>query len=218
MACGGSAATASPGDGSAEPTGAEPTSSLVEPTTGDASSEPSEATSESPEASDEPTDTPEPTASEDASETPSTGPTATPGTDVACAGNADNRDFYASVAQAMTWTVYCPVLPSGWFVDAGSYRLAGGGRMEIGYKGPGGKHIELSEGNFCSAADGCVPDGTEAGDAAFGDQTGTLIATSDGGWAIVVAKGAQPSWLLVGTGMDEDAFRTIAGDLEVVSG
>ena len=218
VACGGSAATASPGDGSAEPSGAEPTSSLVAPTTGDASSEPSEAPSDSAEASDEPTDTPEPSASEGASETPSSEPTASSGTAVACAGNADNRDFYDSVAAAMSWTVYCPVLPSGWFVDAGAYRLAGGGRMVIGYKGPGGKHIELSEGNFCADTNGCVPGGSAVGDAAFGDQTGSLISTSDGGWAIVVARGEQPSWLLVGSGMDEDAFRTIAGDLEVVPG
>jgi hypothetical protein len=217
VACGGAATTTAPG-GSDEPTGAAPTESGAEPTSSDASAEPSDEPTDSPATSDEPVDTPEPTASAEASEAPSPEPTPSGGTAAVCAGNADNRDFLASVADVMAWSVYCPVLPGGWFVDKGSYRQANGGHMEIGYKGSGGRHIELSEGSFCDDADGCVPDGTDAGDAAFGDQTGSLVATADGGWAIVVDKGEQPSWLLVGTGMDETAFRKIAADLIVVSG
>jgi hypothetical protein len=217
VACDGATTTTSPG-ASADATGAAPTSSDAEPTSGDASAEPSDEPSESPETSDEPVDTPEPTASDAASEEPSTEPTPAGGSAAVCAGNADNRDFFASVADVMAWTVYCPVLPGGWFVDAGSYRQAGGGHMEIGYKGSGGKHIELSEGSFCGDADGCVPDGTDSGDAAFGDRTGSLVATADGGWAIVVDQGEQPSWLLIGSGMDEAAFRKIAADLVVVGG
>jgi hypothetical protein len=58
-----------------------------------------------------------------------------------------------------------------------------------------------------------VPDGTDAGDAPFGDQTGTFVQLEDGGWAIVVDRGVSPSWLVVGHGMDEPTFRTFAADL-----
>ena len=40
-----------------------------------------------------------------------------------------------------------------------------------------------------------MPAGTDAGDAPFGDQTGTLVVLDDGGYAIVVDRGAHPSWL-----------------------
>lgn len=49
----------------------------------------------------------------------------------ACSGSDKNRDFYASMAAAVEWTVYCPVLPDEWFVRDGQYRLAGGGWLEI---------------------------------------------------------------------------------------
>jgi hypothetical protein len=218
-ACGGPAASASPGDGSATSSIGAPTDSLA-PSSDTASDEPSEAASEEPSeaASEDPAVEPSDEPSEAASEEPSEGPAPTAGSAGLCAGNADNRDFYASVAASVDWAVYCPVLPAGWFVDSGSYRLAGGGRMEIGYKGSGGRHLQLREGSFCTDGSGCVPSGSALGDAPFGDQTGSLIATSDGGWAMVVAPGAKPSWLLAGTGMDEEAFRQIAADLVVVGG
>jgi hypothetical protein len=118
----------------------------------------------------------------------------------------------------LSWTVYCAVLPSGWFVDTGGYRRAGEGRLEIAYRGPGGARLELREGGFCTDGSGCVPSGTESGDAPFGDRTGTLVATDDGGWALVVDRGAAISWLAVGSGIDEDVFRAITSALAVVDG
>jgi hypothetical protein len=134
----------------------------------------------------------------------------------ACTGSDDNRDFLASVARNMDWTVLCAVLPRGWVVDSGSYRLAGGGRMEMAYRSRAGGRLELSEGAFCGDADGCVPAGTETGDAAFGPLDGTLIALDDGGWAIVADRGAEISWLLVAHGVDEAAARSFGEALEVV--
>lgn len=136
----------------------------------------------------------------------------------ACSGSDQNRDFFIKAAASLDWTVYCAVLPARWFVDAGEYRQAGGGRVEITYRGPGGARFELHEGAFCAAADGCVPSGADVGDAAFGDQSGTLIATDDGGWALVVEAGAPISWLAIGTGVDEDAFRAFTAGLAVVDG
>jgi hypothetical protein len=118
----------------------------------------------------------------------------------------------------VSWTVYCAVLPAGWFVDSGQYRQASGGWVQIAYRGPGGARLELHEGAFCTASDGCVPSGTESGDAPFGDKTGTFVALDDGGSAVVVDRGEKISWLAVGTGLDEAAFRAIAGALTIVGG
>jgi hypothetical protein len=168
-----------------------------------------------PATSEAPSDAPTPTASEAApSETPAE--TVGTGAAAACAGNAENRDFYVATAQAVDWAVYCPVLGSGWFVEKGQYRLAGGGWMEIAYKGPGGAHLALREGAACTAAD-CRPSGDDLGEAAYGDMTGTLLQLSDG-YAVVVEPGATPSWSIEGTGLEQAAFETIAAALVRVGG
>lgn len=150
---------------------------------------------------------PAPTPSEPAPSPPET-PTPPPNPDpaAACSGSDRNRDFYAAVAEAVDWDVYCPVLPSGWYVDRGTYRLASGGRLEIAYTGPAGARLEIREGAFCTEAGGCVPSGTDRGEAAFGDRTGTLVELDGGGWAIVVDRGARISWLAVGEGLTETEF------------
>jgi hypothetical protein len=178
--------------------------------------EPSQAVepSQSLEPSDEPLATPTPVESADPSPSESAGPDPA----AACSGDDKNRAFFADAAAALTWTVYCASLPAGWFVDAGEYRKAGGGRLEISYRGPSGTRLELHEGAFCADGSGCVPSGTESGDAAFGDQTGTLVATDDGGWAVVVDEGAALSWLAVGKGLNEATFRAITDALTAVKG
>jgi hypothetical protein len=149
---------------------------------------------------------------------PSPSASAGSGAAAACSGTDDNRLFFEAASATLNWTVYCAVLPSGWFVDTGEYRRASGGRLEIAYRGPGGARLELREGGFCADGSGCVPSGAESGDAAFGDKTGTLIATDDGGWAVVVERDAAISWLAVGTGINEDTFRSITSALAVVDG
>ena len=151
---------------------------------------------------------------------PSAGASASagPGPAGACSGSAENRDFFRAAAAALSWTVYCAVLPAGWFVDSGQYRQASGGWVQIAYRGPGGARLELHEGAFCTASDGCVPSGTDSGDAPFGDKTGTFVALDEGGSAVVVDRGEKISWLAVGTGLDDAAFRAIAGALTVVGG
>lgn len=139
------------------------------------------------------------------------------GSAAACSGDDRNQDFYASMAAAVEWTVYCPVLPDGWFVDDGRYRLAGGGWLEISYDGPGEARLSLRQGAFCTSGDGCVPGGQPVGQSAFGDRTGDLVATDDGAFAIVVDRGATPSWLLVVSGLDEAAARAIGGDLHAIA-
>ena len=121
----------------------------------------------------------------------------------ACTGSADNKAFYAQLAASVGWDVYCAVLPKGWVVSTGQYRLANGGKLTITYKGPDGATLSLSEGSFCTDGTGCVPSGTAAGDATFGDMPGSLVATDSGGYAVVVAQGQQPSWLMVTGGLDQ---------------
>lgn len=212
-ACGGSTPTGSPSGGpaSAAPSG---TPSDLPSTDPGASEEPSSEPdpSETPADSDEPSES----ASDEPSTEPSDGASASPGSAEACTGTTDNQEFYVRVADAVDWTVYCPVLPAGWHVKSGSYRGAAGGRMEIGYDGPGSATFTLQEGVFCTDDNGCVPSGTEQGTTAFGDRTGTLVAADDGSWVVVVDQGADPSWLLIGSGLDDAGIRAIAADLVAV--
>jgi hypothetical protein len=148
----------------------------------------------------------------DAPETDEPSSTAGSGPAAACAGNDDNRDFFSAVAAAVSWQVYCPILPDGWFVAAGQYRLAGGGWMEISYRGPADATIELRQGVVCG--DGtCSPSGDDLGEAAYGDRSGTLWNVGNGGYEVLVDPAADLSWVLIASGLSEAEVRSIAGDL-----
>jgi hypothetical protein len=205
-----SGVTSSP-DGSTAPATEAPAS--IDPSADPATEAPTdEPTADPTEAPLDPTDTPtEPTAA------PTEEPASATGAD-ACTGSQDNQDFFARVARDVDWTVLCAVLPRGWSVQTGSYRLANGGRMVISYKHRSGATLSLSEGAFCADTDGCVPPGTDTGDAAFGPMTGTLVALDGDGWAIVVDRGAQLSWLLVAHGVDEATATEFGAALAVVEG
>ena len=141
------------------------------------------------------------------------------GSAAACSGSDKNRVFFEAAAAAVTWTVYCAVPPTGWFVDSGQYRGSGGGWLQVAYKGPGGDRLEVHEGAFCSTADGCIPSaGPDTGEANFGDRRGLFLMLDGGGWAVVLDRGQPISWLAVGTGMNEATFRRLAGALAIVGG
>ena len=203
-ACGdGTADTASPRSTSAGPTPtATPTADGSDaPASSDPSSAPSDApSSDAPSdapASDEPTGTPDPAAAQ-------------------CTGTDANRDFFASVAGAVDWAVYCPVLPTGWFVEGGQYRLAGGGWLEITYEGPDGESLAVRQGAPCDGA-GCLPSGTDLGAADYGDLAGTLLDLGNGRYAVVVDPGSNPSWTLVTDGLAESDVRGVAADFAAVN-
>jgi hypothetical protein len=157
-----------------------------------------------PAATDEPSGTDEPAA---------TG-AATGGAD-ACSGSTENREFFEGIARAVDWPVLCAVLPRGWFVSDGAYRLANGGRLTISYRGPAGATIGLSEGAFCAADDGCVPDGSVLDAAPLGPLDGALYQTSDG-YAIIAAAGENPSWLLETRGLDRATTTALGASLAEV--
>ena len=189
-------------------------SASTQPVQPSASPEPSLApASEAPPASVAPVESAIPPA---AGSSPS--PSTATGSAAACSGSDRNRTFFEDAAAAVSWTVYCAVLPAGWFVDSGRYRGSGGGWVEIAYKGPGGARFELQEGAFCPSSDGCVPPGSDAGDAQFGGEKGTLVALDGGDWAVVVDRGEPISWLVVGTGLNQSTVERFAGALAIVGG
>ena len=149
--------------------------------------------------------TPVPTRTPD----PTPRPSRTAGPAAACTGSAENRAFYASVAEDVAWDVYCPVLPAGWFVNAGNFRLAGGGRLEIDYKGPGGARLEIRQGAYCRGDDDCIPAGPDAGTASFGDRPARLVDVGDGRW-LVVAEGGDLNWEVRSSGLARDVAAALA--------
>jgi len=208
-ACGSSTATGSPGSSPEASEAASPGASGPATASNEPSNEPS-------------TQSPNPSGTAGPSESPGPSATGSPGggsaSAAACSGSNENRDFFASLAAAVDWPVYCPVLPDGWFVQNGQYRLADGGRLEIVYEGPQRARITLDEGAFCAIPGGCVPPGEDVGATAFDGRDGTLVALDDGSWAVALDREASLSWLLIVTGLDEDAARSIAAGLVVVEG
>lgn len=196
-------ATTEPGTTPA-PTGEEPAPTGEEPTpTGE------EPTPTEPGATPRPGSTVEPPAT--GAPTPPDDPAA------ACTGNDENRAFFAGVAEAVAWDVYCPVLPGGWFVDTGSFRLAGGGRMEISYKGPGGARLEIRQGFYCAGQENCIPDAPTAGTAAFGSRPARLLDLGDGRWLIVAEDGAV-AWEVRSSGLDRETALAYAAAFARVAG
>ncbi len=176
------------------------------PPSGSAAASPSGEPTPTGESSGAPTEEPTGEASEPPTGEPSAEPTESPAASGApggaadCSGNDDNRDFFVAVARAVAWDVYCAVLPAGWFVDAGQFRLAGGGKMTIAYKGPAGARLEVREGTYCAGVDGCIPAGPDAGTASFGGRSARLVDAGGGAW-LVVAEGGDVNWEAKGTGM-----------------
>ena len=138
---------------------------------------------------------------------PTVSPSPVPGSADACSGTAENRDFYSALAASVAWDVYCPVLPPGWFVDSGSYRLSNGGQLSITYRGPAGARLAVREGGYCAGLPDCIPTGADAGTASFGDRDARLLDLGDGSWLVVVAPtGEAVGWQATGSGMDGSAL------------
>lgn len=172
--------------------------------------EPVESTSPPP--SDEPTDQP----TDEPSGSPGSEPTPTAGGTGACLGSSDTRDFFASFAQSVSWPVYCAVMPKGWSVEKGTYRLKNGGRLTITYRRRADSaRVVLDEGTVCADTTPCVAPGTSLGTTPFGDRLADLSSTADG-WAAVVDETENPAWLLTGDGVTEKDFRDFAAELHLL--
>jgi hypothetical protein len=197
-----SAPTSSP-PASLPPSSAPSASAVVEPSA-TASSEPTATDTGQPPS--------EPPAS--GSDEPSTSPSSAASV---CSGAKDTPDFYASFAGSVSFPVYCAVLPAGWSLVSGTYRLANGGHIQINFRRKSDNAtFELDEGSFCTDSTGCVPAGTASGSGPFGDLSGNLVQTSSG-FALVVAKGEKPSWLAIGNGLDQAAFLALTSALHAIN-
>jgi len=166
-----------------------------------------------------PSGDPSPTASSGDTPTPIV-PSSQPGSPSdSCSESDANRVFFRQAAASMAWSVYCAALGDGWFVDAGSFRLANGGRLEITYRGPDGAQLALVEGNVCEGEDveTCAPRDAVIAPATFGDRDGTLGRLANG-LVLDVDRGANPSWRATGLGLTEEAFRAICAGLIAVEG
>lgn len=209
-----------PGESSAPPATSSatvaPPSSSPSPSSPAPTPSPEPSPTDEPTPSEEPTATPEPTPSEAASPTPSG--SASAGTTAACFGSSDTKDFFSAFAHSVPWPVYCAVLPRGWSVEKGSYRLRDGGHLTISYRRRAdGARLVLSEGSLCRDSTPCVPSGSGAGTTPFADREADLLATTDPvGFAAVVDADEEPAWLLTGTAIDEAEFRTIAAALHLI--
>lgn len=149
-------------------------------------------------------------------------PASSPGTSApsaACSGSEAHREFFRQAAASMAWPVYCAVLPDGWFLETGAYRLADGGRLEVTYRGPAGARLSIVEGNVCGDLDldGCAPRDAVIGTASFGDREGELGRLANG-FVLDVDRGSVPSWRVTGIGLSEDEFRALSAALLVASG
>lgn len=198
--CGGDGASSAAPSGSSGTSG--PTVGPADPSpTADAGSTDVPGPTEDPGAS----PTPAPTSAPE----PTQRPNETAGPAAACTGSAENRAFYASVAEDVAWDVYCPVLPAGWFVDAGEFKLSGGGRLDIDYKGPAGARLEIRQGAYCRGDDNCIPTGPDAGTASFGGRPARLVDAGDGRW-LVVAEGGDVNWEVRSSGLSREVAVTLA--------
>jgi hypothetical protein len=149
-----------------------------------------------------------PSASPSPSPSASPAPASAPAS--ACSGTAANKAFWGQAAGALSWPVYCPILPSGWVVKSGSFEGSPPGYLNVALEGPGGATLKLDEGAFCTAgAASCAPHTAEIAAASFGGLAGTLDTTT-AGFAIYVDPGTTLAYAISGTGLSQDEFVTIA--------
>jgi hypothetical protein len=218
VACGGSAPTSAPPASS--PGAGTPTSSIGLPSPGlsgsggPTSSSGGGTASSAPPASSAPSSSPQattPGATPSGSEAPS------PSSDAPCTSSTTNPTFFSTIAESVSWTVYCAVLPAGWYFQLGNYDLNGAGQMTVTYKGPGGVHLQLQEGAFCTGGESvCATHDSIIGPTAYGDQTGQLM-TLVPGYVVYVSPGVPPSWAAASVDLPESTFVRLVADLHAVA-
>jgi hypothetical protein len=112
------------------------------------------------------------------------------------------------------FTVYCGVVPGGWYFTAQD-AYGPSGWVKANYSGPNGAKIEIQEGAFCtSGSSACSAHDAVLGAANFGDLGGTLDSLGPGmGFAIYVSAGTTRGYTATGTSVSQATFVGIVGAL-----
>jgi hypothetical protein len=132
------------------------------------------------------------------------------GSGLACTGTAEHLAFFVEAANALTFNIYCAVLPSSWWLSAIEYRQPDGGYLTISYKNLSGGVITVGEGNFCAGAPACWASASDLGTASFGDKSGLLKQLSGGQYAVFVDPGTASGYQITGKGMSQADFVAMA--------
>jgi hypothetical protein len=159
-----------------------------------------------------PTDTPTPTPT--SSPTPSAWPTSQA---ALCTGNASNKAFFVEAASNLSFAVYCAVLPSGWWLESGDYKLTPTAQLSVLYKNAKGDWFSLKEGDVCPPPTLCAMAGSPAGPASFGGLAGTLWVASPSFYTIIVGPAGHPSYAVGGQYMTQAQFVAWAAALKKVT-
>jgi hypothetical protein len=104
------------------------------------------------------------------------------------------------------------VLPSGWWLQSGSYTAASGGFLQVEYKTAGAATFSLWEGAWCPPNKSCIAVGPLVGPASFDGLSGSLYLNS-GTYTLRVGTLANPAYLMVGSGMTQAQFTALAAAL-----
>jgi hypothetical protein len=132
-----------------------------------------------------------------------------------CTGTADHQAFFADAAANLPFDVYCAVLPGGWWLQTAEYKQPNGGYVVVSYTNTAGATIEMSEGNFCTAAPSiCWAVVSTVGTGSFGPLPGTLVvASATPVYGIYVGANTTRSYVIKGSGMTQAKFIAIAAAL-----
>ncbi|HEX7490271.1 MAG TPA: hypothetical protein VF337_01040, partial [Candidatus Limnocylindrales bacterium] len=125
--------------------------------------------------------------------------------------------FFSEASNALSFDVYCAVLPSSWWLSATEYRQPDGGYMTISYKNNSGAVITVGEGNFCAGVATCWDSASDLGSASFGDLPGSLKTLAGGQFAVFVNPRTSLAYQITGKGMSQAAFVAMAAAMVKVA-
>jgi hypothetical protein len=126
-----------------------------------------------------------------------------------------NQAFWVDAANKVPFTVYCGVVPGGWYFGTAGDAYGPTGWVKASYSGPNGAKIEIQEGAFCTSGSSvCSPHDSVLGSAHFGDLAGTLDSLGPtSGFAIYVSAGTAHGYTATGTNVSQGTFVSVVGAL-----
>jgi hypothetical protein len=138
-----------------------------------------------------------------------------------CTATSKFQSLFSDAANDLSFDVYCPILPSDWWVQNAEYTLPNGGMLDIVYTNARGFNLEIIEGYPCGLSVDCsvmnpAVQMTHDGRIWLSDLGADLYSGVDkvaGGRMMYCAWSAQNTHLLydmLGEGMSEKTFENLA--------